>query len=141
MFKKLRNLFSKPSAIVRPAQTVEEIPVATRPTYRDIDQAVCVLLCNKFCCSKVGVECGVVGEQTVLKERAMITRYRDWLKTQTDPSIITAYNHWLDFYEQRVNEAEQAIREDARAEWTVKWLKSREEFDKIREFSKTLPRP
>jgi hypothetical protein len=129
------NLFrSKTEA---PPPSLDDAPA--KPTYADIDLAVLHILNPQFTASDVGVEVGSVDRELVTKEFALIDKYRTWLKTQTDPRIIRAYEHWLDFFENNAKEADRAI--TARQKWAEDCLRRHEEYSRINKFSNTLPRP
>jgi hypothetical protein len=131
------NLFrSKTEA---PPPSLDDAPA--KPTYADIDLAVLHILNPQFRANSVGVEIGSVNRELITKEFALIDKYRAWLKTQIDPCIISAYEHWLDFFENNAKEADRAITDGARQKWTEDCLRRHEEYSRIHKFSDSLPRP
>jgi len=83
LIKRLKNWWKKPQRLEEKVTTLMEQGIM-KPTYEDYDAAVLHILNSQFRSSKVAVEIGSATEQTVLKELAIISKYKNWLKTQTD---------------------------------------------------------
>ena len=70
--------------------------------------------------NKVGVEIGMDNAQTIANDRALIRKYREWLKTQPR-NIVRAYEYWLEHYERGCHEAERALADNARQKFHDRW--------------------
>jgi len=84
-------------------------------------EAVLVIVSQQFHGnSKVGVEIGSTNERTIAEDRALIAKYRDWLKTQPR-KVAKAHEYWLRYYERGCNKAEKAIAGNAWQKFHDHW--------------------
>lgn len=70
--------------------------------------------------NETGVIVGMNNRQTIAEDRALIVKYREWLKTQPS-DVVSAYEYWLWFYERGCNEAETAIENNAAQKFKDRW--------------------
>jgi len=91
--------------------------------------------------NETGVIVGMDNEQTIAKDRALITKYREWLKTQPR-DVVRAYEYWLSFYESGCKEAEKAIASNARKKFHDEWDRDvAQKLRKAEEAAKNFPKP
>ena len=91
--------------------------------------------------NETGVIVGKDNERTITADRALIAKYREWLKTQPR-NVVRAYEYWLSFYEAGCNDAEKAIANNARQKFNDRWDHGvTQRLRKAEEASKSFPQP
>ena len=89
--------------------------------------------------SGVGVEIGSNNEQTIAEDRALIAKYRNWLKTQPR-NVIRAYEYWLRYYEYGCDRAERAIAGNAKQKFDDRWKQTVAKINATAELARTYPK-
>lgn len=105
------------------------------------EAGVLIILYPQFHASDVGVELGYINQQTVNQELKRIVEIREWLKSQTDPKLVKAYNGWLDYYERQCHHAQKAIDNHAREKWVAECKQDMINYQRKTKFAATLPAP
>ncbi len=129
-----------------PADAFKEPPMESHTesqerTQEDVDAAVIEYLSPLFEVSSVGVEIGRCRQRDVDRERERLRHHRDWLRTQTDPMVIKAYERFLDYFEYRIDGAQKAIDTGAKEKRDAESEKRRKEWDDRTRRGRPIPRP